>query len=204
LDDFARVRRLEEHAAIAALFALRRIEEGIALIDEGRRRFSAGGCLYPLVGSNATLGVFKVLQGNIGGGIRRIEEEIVEQEEKGCRGHADSCRLVLAQTYLQIITANQKMSLLVYLTNMLALLTVRITGTARIHALMAQVGENTQWDPAGHFGGRTHMILGLLYKAKKKRALAIRHLTQAEQILSQFGKTPMLAQVDAALAELRQ
>jgi len=46
------------------------------------------------------------------------------------------------------------------------------------------------------------MILGLLYKAKKKRALAVQHLTEAKRITSQFGPTPMLAKIDAALAEL--
>jgi hypothetical protein len=46
------------------------------------------------------------------------------------------------------------------------------------------------------------MILGLLYKGKKKRALAVSHLTEAKRILSQFGQTPILARVDAALAEL--
>ena len=46
------------------------------------------------------------------------------------------------------------------------------------------------------------MTLGLLYKIKKKRALALEHLTEARRILSQFGQTPMLARVDAALAEL--
>ena len=48
------------------------------------------------------------------------------------------------------------------------------------------------------------MILGLLYKAKKNRALAIQHLTAAQSILSQFGKTPILARVETALAELGQ
>jgi len=46
------------------------------------------------------------------------------------------------------------------------------------------------------------MILGLLYKAKKKRVLAVQHLTEAKRITSQFGPTPMLARIDAALAEL--
>lgn len=46
------------------------------------------------------------------------------------------------------------------------------------------------------------MILGLLYKGRKKRALAIRHLTEADRIFSQFGQTPILARVHAALAEL--
>jgi hypothetical protein len=46
------------------------------------------------------------------------------------------------------------------------------------------------------------MILGLLYKVKKKRALALQHLTEAKRIVSQSGPTPMLAKIETALAEI--
>ena len=49
---------------------------------------------------------------------------------------------------------------------------------------------------------RRHIILGLLFKIKKKRALAVQHLTEAKRISSQFGQTPILARVETALAEL--
>jgi hypothetical protein len=48
------------------------------------------------------------------------------------------------------------------------------------------------------------MLLGLLYKSKKKRALALRHLTEVKRIFSQFGQTPILARVETALADLGQ
>jgi len=44
--------------------------------------------------------------------------------------------------------------------------------------------------------------LGLLYKAKKKKALARTHLTEARRIVSAFGPSPMLARIEAALGEL--
>ena len=69
---------------------------------------------------------------------------------------------------------------------------------------MAHVLENPHYDHAGHFVGHAQMILGLLYKIKKKRALALQHLTEAKRILSQFGQSPMLARLDAALTELGQ
>ena len=56
----------------------------------------------------------------------------------------------------------------------------------------------------GHFFGHAQLILGLLYKIKRKRALALEHLTEARRILSQFGQTLILARVNAALAELGQ
>jgi hypothetical protein len=48
--------------------------------------------------------------------------------------------------------------------------------------------------------GRREMTVGL--NAKKKRALALPHLIEARRKVSQFGPTPMLARIDAALAEL--
>jgi hypothetical protein len=62
---------------------------------------------------------------------------------------------------------------------------------------------NPHFDPAGFQVGHAQMILGLLYKSKKKRALAVQHLSEAKRVLSQFGQTPILARVDTALAELK-
>jgi len=67
---------------------------------------------------------------------------------------------------------------------------------------MTFVLEKPHFDSDGHQVGHAQMILGLHYKIKKKRVLALEHLTEAKRILSQFGQTPILARVDAALAEL--
>jgi hypothetical protein len=78
------------------------------------------------------------------------------------------------------------------------------TAPARIRALTLHVLENPHFHPEGTFVGRAHMILGLLYKAKRKRGPALQHLTEARRILSPFGQTPVLARVETALAEMAQ
>jgi hypothetical protein len=105
---------------------------------------------------------------------------------------------------LQIVAKNEKVPLLTLLKNLPILLKVIVTASSRIPALTMRIMENPHFDPAGFHVGRVQMILGLLYKVKKKRALALRHLTEARRILSQFGQTSMLARIDAALAELGQ
>jgi hypothetical protein len=75
-------------------------------------------------------------------------------------------------------------------------------GAKRIVALIEQVRSNPQFDRNGHYIGRAEMILGLLYKAKKKKVLAARHLTEARRISSAFGPSPMLTRIETALAEL--
>jgi hypothetical protein len=67
-----------------------------------------------------------------------------------------------------------------------------------------RIMANPRIDPEGLHTGRAHLILGLFYKIKKKRALALQHLIEAKRIFSQFGQTPILARAETALAELGQ
>jgi hypothetical protein len=151
---------------------------------------------------SAKNGVCKVLQGNIADGIHLIEEAILRREKEGYQGLADWYRVFLGEVYLQIIGGNEKLPFPTLLRNLPILLKVMATASSRIRTSMALVLENPRFDPAGHQVGHAQMILGLLYKAKKKCALAVQHLTEARRIPSQFGQTPMLTRLDAALAEL--
>jgi hypothetical protein len=157
-----------------------------------------------LEGIEPALGICKIIQGRIAEGIHTLEESILRQEKGGYRRAADHIRLHLAEMYLQIIAGNEKLPFSIVLKNLVVILKVMITGSSQIRSLVAHNLENPHFDPLGHQVGRAQMILGLLYKAKKKRALALQHLTEAKRIFSQFGQTPILARVDAALAELGQ
>jgi hypothetical protein len=42
----------------------------------------------------------------------------------------------------------------------------------------------------------------LLYKARKKKQLAVQHLSKARVIVETAGQSPMLSRIDTALAEL--
>jgi class 3 adenylate cyclase/tetratricopeptide (TPR) repeat protein len=184
------------------LTLLRRTEEGLMVLEAFRRRCFVDGDLYSLTTSDAILGVSKVIQGNIGKGVRLLEEAISKRESEGYRAAADWYRLFLGEVYLQIIEGNEKVPFTTLLRNLPILLKVMSAAPSRIRALMTDVLANPRFHPDGHIPGRAQMILGLLYKAKNKRASAMQHLTEAKRILSQFGKTPMLARVDAALADL--
>jgi class 3 adenylate cyclase len=194
-----------------ALVALRRTEEGAMLLEAYRRRCVADGLIELLNGTDTIFGACKILQGNIRDGLRLIEEAILKQEKQGFRDMADWTRLTLAEVYLQIIAGNEKPPLPILLRNLPTLLRnlpiilrIMINAHSRISDLLKRVLANPRFDPAGHHIGRAQMILGLFYKVKKKRALAVQHLTEAKRILSQFGQTPILARVDTALSELNQ
>jgi class 3 adenylate cyclase len=185
-----------------ALVLLRRTEEGAALLEDHHRRCIADGNLYTLAGSDAIVGVCKALRGNIRQGIRIIEDAILKREQEGYRDAADWYRGFLIEVYLQIIAGNERLTFPTLLRNLLVLVKVMIVGPTRIRALIKRIRENPHFDPAGAIEGRAQMHLGLLYKIKKKRALAIQHLRDARRILSYFGQTPILARVETALSEL--
>jgi tetratricopeptide (TPR) repeat protein len=186
-----------------ALVLLRQTGQGAKLLEEFRERAVADGDFYSLIGCDPFFGVSKVFQGNIRDGIRLLEEAISKQDRDGYRVAADWYRLILAEVYLKIIEGNEKVPLSALLKNLPILLTVIVTASSRVRALMMRVLTNhPQLHPAGYFAGRAQMTLGLLYKIKKRRPLAIQHLTEAKRILSQFGQTPMLARVTSALSEL--
>jgi tetratricopeptide (TPR) repeat protein len=187
-----------------ALVLLRRIEEALPLLEEHRSRCFANGYLEVLRAVESSLALCKILQGRIAEGIDLIEEVILRYEQDGYRTGADFMRLLLAEVYLQIISRKEKLPFQTVLKNAPILLKVTVSAPSRIRVLVTHVIDNPRFDPSGHFIGRALMILGLLKKIKKKRPLALQHLTEARRIFSQFGQTPILARVETALAELGQ
>ena len=187
-----------------ALVLLRQTEAGALLLEEVSHRCVSDGDLYRLTGTDAGTAMYKVFQGDIGGGIRFLEDAISRREKEGYQFKADWYRLILCEVFLQIISGGEKLPLAILLKNLPALLKVSFTASARIHGLTKHALENRQFDPSGQHVGSAHKALGLLYKAKKKRALALEHLTEAKRIFSQYGPSPVLTRVETALAELRQ
>jgi hypothetical protein len=154
------------------------------LLEAYRRRCVADGLIEQLNSTDTIFGACKLLQGNIRDGLRLIEEAILKWEKEGARVMADWFRLGLAETYLQMIAGSEKPPLPIILRNLPTILRVIVSAPSRIPDLLKRVTANPHFDPAGHHIGRAQMILGLFYKVKKKRALAVQHLTEAKRVLS--------------------
>jgi class 3 adenylate cyclase len=185
-----------------SLTLLRRIDEAAAALETYRSHCVAHGYLFGSATSEAFFGFCQIFQGEITDGVHLIEKAVVKRDSEGLLNLADLFRLNLAEVYLGIIAGEEKSSILVLLKNLPVLLLVKVTAYSRVQSLITRVLQNPNFDPAGYQVGRAQMVLGLLYKAKKKRALAARHLAEAKRIATQFGATPMLAKINAALAEL--
>jgi hypothetical protein len=110
--------------------------------------------------------------------------------------------LFLCEIYLEIVSSKDRPSASVLARNAFTLVIVTLTAERQIVGLVDRVRQNPQLDPNGHFVARCEMILGLLYKAKKRRVLAEMHLTEVKRIVSQLGRTPMLTKIETALVEL--
>jgi hypothetical protein len=158
---------------------------------------------YQLILTEPAFGILAVLNGRLGKGVRIIESVIMTARRDGWRVAEDWAKMFLCAVYLEIMFPKEKPPLSLLLKNIPMLIKILFVGRSSIESLVSQVRSNPQFDPNGFHIGRAEMILGLLYKGKRKRAIALEHLTEARRILSQFGRTPMLARVDAALAELR-
>jgi hypothetical protein len=128
----------------------------------------------------------------------------LRRDREGARHISDWYRLILGEIYLQALIGKERPQLAVLFKNLPILLTIRLTASSRIQKMMTHVLENPYFDPDGFRIGHAHVILGLLNKAKNKRPVALKHLTEAKRILAQFGPSQKLTRVETALAELGQ
>jgi class 3 adenylate cyclase/tetratricopeptide (TPR) repeat protein len=186
----------------SALALLKELEKAEPVLSDIRRQLIELNWRYELILLNPAFGVLAVLNGKIGRGIRIIESVIVTARRDGWRAAEDWAKLFLCEVYLEVMFPKDKPPLGLILKNIPMLIKILFVGRSSIESLVSQVRRNPHFDVNGHHIGRAEMILGLLYKGKGNRTLAIQHLTEANRIFSQFGQTPILARVHAALAEL--
>jgi hypothetical protein len=192
---------LNEYGVVAALVSLAH-PEALAKLEENRNRRRDDESLMFVAATDAYWGLALAMGGNLGAGIRFVEASIARREEEGLRGMANLSRILLCEIYLQMVSATGKPSLQFLFRNLGTIVHTALTVESRVTTLVAQALEAPGLDPEGVTVGQCEMILGLLYKARKKRPLALQHLSEAKRIASQFGPTPMLARIGAALAEL--
>jgi tetratricopeptide (TPR) repeat protein len=156
-----------------------------------------------LVGPQCWNAVALATAGKIEAGLQAIEATVGYREAEGFKAAADWSRLYLCELYLAILSGQGDASVGTLMRNFKSLAQVLLFGARRIETLLAEVRSNPQFDPHGHYIARIEMILGMLNKARKKKAPAIRHLSEAQQIFRTTGPSAVLTRIDAALAELR-
>jgi class 3 adenylate cyclase len=198
---------LERNGAInvrgCALILLKRIDEGVSILNQFRDRCVADGDLYSMVSAGLFLALSRILKGNMKEGIRFIEETIRTEPKEGNQNTVDWYRGFLAELYLEVIAPRERQPALFLLKNLPTLMRIMFIAPPHIRASMMSVLQNPRHHPDGFGVGRAQMILGLLHQSRRKKAQSIQHLTEARRIMSQFGPSPILARIDSALAALQ-
>ena len=196
-------RELAKTGKIAALVLLRR-QEAFRMLRDYMDQCTVNGWHLALTGYDGIWGVALVVHGEIGEGIRSMKQAILRREPKVDRRNADLVPHALVRNLSRNYRRNREAAGKGSCAKHTDIGDGHVHGEKRIRALLEQARRTPELDPDGHHIGRSEMILGLLCKAKKKRALAVQHLTEAKRIILQFGQTPILARVETALAELGQ
>jgi len=185
-----------------SLVALKRLQEGVPLLEEARRRDAEKGCVQLLVATDPIWGVAQMMQGRLQEGIDFIKNAIIRREEEGYRTAADWYRVILCYAYIDILEAREKPPLGIILRNLSCLVRLKFTALREIDRMMETVRTNRQLDPEGFHYAKINMILGLRWMLTRRTDRATRYLNEARRLALPFGPTPLSKRVDAALVQL--
>lgn len=179
------------------------INEGAALLRAVRERLIVSGNSYATSPIDNALGVAKVLQGDISGGIRDLEELARRREAANDNFNVIFARLTQAEVYIELLASRQRPSLLIVLKNLPFLIITAVTGRKKAMRLLTEARKNPMFTGASHFLARIDADLGILLKIGKQYDAAREHLERARSIAAQLKAEALLAKIDTALAELR-
>jgi class 3 adenylate cyclase/tetratricopeptide (TPR) repeat protein len=185
-----------------SLVLLKRLQEGVPLLEKTRRRDAEKGCATFLTLTDPVWGVAQMMQGKLAEGIAFIKRAIVRREQEGYRAAADWYRTILCYVYIDVLEGREKPSLGVILRNFPCLVMLKWNGLREIDRMMDTVRANRLFDPEGFHYAKINMILGLRWMLARRTDLAKPYLDEARRLALPFGPTPLSKRVDAALARL--
>jgi class 3 adenylate cyclase len=186
----------------SALVLLKRLREGVPLLEEARRRDAEKGCATFLSMTDPVWGAAQMMQGKLSEGIAFIKGAIVRREQEGYRAAADWYRAILCYVYIDVLEGHERPPLGIILRNFFCLVRLKLTGLREIDRMMDTVRANSQFDPEGFHHVKINMVLGLRWMLARRADLAKRYLNEARRLALSFGPTPLSKRIDAALARL--
>jgi GGDEF domain-containing protein len=147
------------------------------------------------------IGIGFVFSGRFREGINLLRHVILASDEDG-DGTATLGRIFLAEIYLGILEGRRAPPLKIILRNLDIIIGTKMFGLRRALALLDRAGRNEQLHKDGTIRARINMDIGLLYKVKKRPALARQFLEKARAPAELQGNAFMVNKIDAALASL--
>lgn len=136
-------------------------------------------------------------------GIANIERAIADFDARGFTVGATMARMLLAQICLQMLASRVRPPLSVILMNIGTIFRVRLFGARRVEALLAEARRAAHLDDRGIVRARIDMYMGLLRIIQREPIRARQFLETARTLAERQGAARCIAEIDAALAELR-
>jgi hypothetical protein len=153
---------------------LGRPREGLVKIEALDIEFERTGSL--VARQDETRGVALALLGGISEGIQLIEREIVKFDSLGDHARAAWCRIILAEVYIQILSAKRKPQAPVLLKNFWTIIGAMIFGAKRARALLAEAAAVKMFSERGVIVARINFDLCVLSAIKgrgtKRKAIS--------------------------------
>jgi hypothetical protein len=178
------------------------VADGMALLARVVGEMEGKGFFLLMGSANFVLGVGMVLQGDMAGGIRAIEDAAAKMEEWGQTALRPVGDLFLGETYLQFAISEEKPPLSVMLKNLPFLLRTLPFAKAKARRYLASALDGFRADDNPSGIARCLYDLGLLDKAGKKAGAARAKFDEAREIAASVEATNLVTDIDAALAEL--
>jgi class 3 adenylate cyclase/tetratricopeptide (TPR) repeat protein len=174
-------------------------EEALQEVASYSRGF---GCEILGTPAHALLGLVSIAKGQMGQGLKMIEEALLACHENQRRSWYASIEHVLGQVYLQIVEKTAPVSLTTMAKN-IGFIIRNVPSAGK----KAEDHFNKAIEVAKEIGakgtlGQAYLDLGLLHKAKGKTDQAREYITKAIQVLDQCETEVFLKQAKEALASL--
>jgi len=189
-------------ASATGLLLEGRIDEGLAQLLALKKWALANGWLYSASGVDFAAGPALAMTGRIADGVRLLESGIAACDAAGSRAMASWNRVALAELYLHMLSAEEWPSFGFLISNMAAILRVRIFGGHRARLLLGQVRENEQIHESSTTRGWLEIDFAKLCRRQKQPNRAREHLKTARLAAAAQDSAIMLNEIEAVSESL--
>jgi hypothetical protein len=189
-------------ASATGLLLNGRVEEGLAQLLSLKKWALSHHWAYAASGVDFAVGPALAMTGKIGEGIRLLKAAISASDATGSLAVASWNRLALAELYIGMLSFQGRPSIKLILSNLPAILAVRISGIRLARQLLEQIAQNGQIHEGSTTQARIELDLARLCLIKDQPDLAHEHLKTARAAALSQDSTPILNDINAVSASL--
>jgi hypothetical protein len=179
---------------------LGRVREGLEEIDALNSEFERSGALMAMQCMFQGIGL--AMLGRVSEGIRMIEKEIAQADATGDQTRAAMSRIILAEVYIEILSAKEKPGVMVLFRNFWTVTGALIFGASRARRLLRQAAAVKKLSERGVFVARINYDLGVLSAMNRRSEQARAYFNKARVGAECQGAEKLTGKIDVALMQL--